>query len=885
MSLTLPFRPLSPLLVATAAVAVTLGLAAPGMADQVRDNEWWLAEVNIMKAWQTTRGGGVTVAVLDTGVDASQPDLSGSVITGPDYTRSGRRPGTTYWGVHGTAMAALIAGHGHGPGQADGMIGVAPKAKIISVRVSLEELDPLRADAAMTSRLPTAIASGIAYAVRHGAKVIDLPLDPGASYADGTPGAAAAAGGSTAEQNAVSYALRAGVVLVAPAGDDGPGWSQFNYPAAYRGVISVGSFDKTFVKSRFSSRRPYVTLTAPGEGIITAIPGAGYATVRSTSAASAVVAGMAALIRARYPGMTPWQVSRALSQGTRYRPVGGRNHGSGYGTADAMRALNAAAKIEAAAHPVARAASPSPQAGRSTASGRAAVIRDALIGGAAVLLLFSVLIAMQLSRRRKRAPGGPLPNRPLRPPPPPAVRSVGPEMSGPQTVAPWDRSTIEQQRPQLGPVPKLATGRRARPSEGPPWEPAPKPKSEPPWGLIESAPSGSIGGGYVDPAAGMNGRSDAIWHAEPGSLGSAAPRDPSSRPVGTPPSLPAFPDSTGPAAGLPGPGPAAGFPGTAPSPDFPGPAAGPVFPGTARDAELPGPAPAADLPGTAPGDDFAGSSQGDDFARTARDAELPVPAPPADFPGTAPGDDFPGTGFPDPSGRHDASTLYGTDAPFVPREPYGAHGHADSSWPYGHGQDSATGHGTGSHVSAASSAPGRYGMAAPLSALGWQNIAEPQASPQPHAPAGPQGTAGPQDALEPLGIPEPLGVPEPLGNPEPLGAPDPLGAPEPLSAAEQDTGRAVDGEPPRSANAWNPSAKTEDFPAVSGGLHRGGEAGESWPPASPFYPQRFAAPGDPRHARPGDHPASAAADTQAFPVIPLPEIGSYPDDDEDDRHL
>ncbi len=468
VSLKLPRRPLPSLAATalaatatatTAVVAVALAVA-PGAADQVRDGEWWLNQVHVTKAWQVSRGAGVTVAVLDTGVNPDQPDLAGYVTSGPDYTGSARHPGDSYWGGHGTAMAVLIAGHGHGPGRADGIIGVAPKAKIMSVRVTLEELDPLRTDTAMASKLPAAIAAGIRYAANHGAKVIDLPLDPGAAYADGSSGAAAAAGGASAERKAVAYALSKAVVLIAPAGDDGPGPGQVNYPAAYPGVISVGAFDKTFTKSQFSSRRSYVTLTAPGEGIITATPGTGYTLLASTSAASAEVAGMAALIRARYPGLTPRQVGQALTEGTRYRPAGGRQNGSGYGTADAAGALTAAAKIQAATQPTSPAtpSSAPPQTGQVTTHRGGTLLRDALIGGAGLLLLLSLSLALRLSRRRKRAFTGSR-HRPPRPRSDVATNSA-------QAAGQWYTSVGKPQLPELGAVPKLpaqtVAGRWAR---------------------------------------------------------------------------------------------------------------------------------------------------------------------------------------------------------------------------------------------------------------------------------------------------------------------------------------------------------------------------------------------------------------------------------------
>ena len=111
------------------------------------------------------------------------------------------------------------------------------------------------------------------------------------------------------------------MVLVAPAGDEGTGTNAVNYPAAYHGVIAVGAFDQHFVKAPFTNRQPYVTVTAAGAGVTAANPSSlsandpakAYTQLNSTSAASAMVAGMAALIRAQFPDLTPAQVTRALT--------------------------------------------------------------------------------------------------------------------------------------------------------------------------------------------------------------------------------------------------------------------------------------------------------------------------------------------------------------------------------------------------------------------------------------------------------------------------------------------------------------------------------------------------------------------------------------------
>jgi Subtilase family len=405
---------------AVAWAALSIGAAS---ADQVRQGEWWLGALHVAQAQQTTQGAGVTIALLDTGVDPAQADLAGSVIPGPDFTKSGEKLGSQFYGIHGTAMASLIVGHGHGQGDADGVLGVAPAAKLLSVRVALDAGDPLLDESSAVSALPGAIADGIRYAVNNGAQVIDLPLDPGQSVnslvATPTPAPApntpltpleaaqqTAAGGSAAEQSAVAYALSKGVVLVAPGGDNGAGTDDPNFPADYHGVISVGAFDSSFTKAAFSSHQSYVTLTAAGSGMTAATP-TGYTTVSSTSAASAIVTGIAALIKSEYPQLTPAQITQALTTSTAF-PGTGITDGSGHGTADAARALAAAKTIagpglgRADAGAVSRANPGAPSVPFISQAMEPKIKRDGLLSGAVLVILLVPIIIYALMRRRRR---------------------------------------------------------------------------------------------------------------------------------------------------------------------------------------------------------------------------------------------------------------------------------------------------------------------------------------------------------------------------------------------------------------------------------------------------------------------------------------------------
>ncbi|MEZ7127517.1 S8 family serine peptidase [Nonomuraea sp. AD125B] len=298
-----------------------------------RAGQWQLGALRLPEAWRRSEGRGVLVAVLDTGVDARHPDLAGAVVEGPDLTGAARGHGP--WGHHGTAMAGLIAGRGHGPGRAAGVVGVAPGARVLSVRVTLESGDPQR------ERQPRggsdALARGIRYAADQGADVISMSLGGGSGTREG----------SAAEEEAVRYALGRGAVLVASSGNDGDSANRKNFPAAYPGVIAVGAVDRGLRVAGFSNRQDYLSVVAPGTQIVTADGAGSYAVGDGTSSAAAMVAGIAALVRSAHPGLSPQEVRKAIEQGTRRRPPGGHNRTYGHGVADALLALRAADELRA----------------------------------------------------------------------------------------------------------------------------------------------------------------------------------------------------------------------------------------------------------------------------------------------------------------------------------------------------------------------------------------------------------------------------------------------------------------------------------------------------------------------------------------------------------
>ena len=374
---------------ACAGTAATAGLVAAPVAsadpaDSVQDGQMWALDMmNVPSAWAAgNEGQGVTVAVLDSGVAPNVSDLTGSVVTGPDLTGVSTAPSNPDWGQHGTWMASVIAGHGHGPDGQDGIMGVAPKAKILSVRVIPDRNDPGYStyEKEAEDRVQDSLATGIRYAVNHGADVISMSIGYSAP--------------STSVRSALQYAYGHGVAVVASSGNSGDtssasknGYAPLKFPADYPGVIGVAAVSSGGHVAGFSSDNLSVEVAAPGVNISAQGRDGQYWLVTGTSPACALVAGVAALIKARYPGLAPDLLAKALTSTTHYRPAGGYDQQVGFGTVNATAALTAAAQL---AHERA------PQTGTAASNNfgggpSAAPANPVAPRGSGQLILFSVL--------------------------------------------------------------------------------------------------------------------------------------------------------------------------------------------------------------------------------------------------------------------------------------------------------------------------------------------------------------------------------------------------------------------------------------------------------------------------------------------------------------
>jgi subtilisin family serine protease len=328
-------------LAAVTALIMTVG-PAPARADTVRNAQMWvLNAVDAPAAWQVTKGQGVTVAVIDSGVNPDVSDLTGSVIPGPDLTGVGTPESNPNWGMHGTWMASLIAGHGH-DGGGSGIMGVAPMARVLSIRVITNSGDPgyARYQRQSQARHQRELATAIKYAISHGAGVISMSLG------DGAP--------SLPVRLALQEALNHNIVVLASSGNSGnapgaraQGHAPLSFPADYPGVLSVAAVGQDGAPAGFSSDNLSVQVAAPGVQVPAQGQDGGYWLVSGTSPACALAAGVAALIRSADPALPPDLVRQAITTTTSNRPPGGYDDEVGFGTVDAAAALAAAARLSA----------------------------------------------------------------------------------------------------------------------------------------------------------------------------------------------------------------------------------------------------------------------------------------------------------------------------------------------------------------------------------------------------------------------------------------------------------------------------------------------------------------------------------------------------------
>ena len=363
--------------------------AAPAASanDGARAAEWPLTAYGAAQlVWPHSTGKGVIVAVVDSGVRATHVDLTGQVLPGTDVVHGGNGETDYSTDGHGTGIASLIAGHGHGPNDEDGIMGLAPGAKILPVGVG---------------NVPNTatVTQGIRYAVDHGATVINLSL--ASQFSESAP-----------EEQAVAYAESKNVVVVAGAGNTGT--EEDDYPASYPGVVSVSGVDQNGSEWTGSTFSSHVVVAAPAVDIVRDGDGSDTQMYKDdgTSYATAYVSAIAALIRSAYPQLTAGQVINMIIKGASL-PAGvtapDLHYGYGTARADQWALWAQLAKNPGPASgplPQAALASSTPTVAAPTGSSHVAddddMIALAILGGVALVLLLIVLLFVRLARSRRR---------------------------------------------------------------------------------------------------------------------------------------------------------------------------------------------------------------------------------------------------------------------------------------------------------------------------------------------------------------------------------------------------------------------------------------------------------------------------------------------------
>jgi thermitase len=274
-------------------------------------SQWHLAKVQAPAAWDLTTGNLATViAILDTGVNSSHPDLSGKVLGGYNYVAG--NTDTSDDNGHGTGVAGTAAPN------SNNLVGVAGPAWVNAIL-------PVKVLDANGSGTYSGIANGIIYAADRDARVINLSLGGSSS--------------SRTLQDAVNYAWNKKAVIIAAAGNNGTDAAV--YPGACQNVVAVSATRSDDTLASWSSYGSFVDLAAPGEGIITLSSSGGYASVSGTSFSSPLTAGVVALMMARNLALTNAQVVDILLKNTDDLGVPGLDTSFGSGRLNAFRSVSA----------------------------------------------------------------------------------------------------------------------------------------------------------------------------------------------------------------------------------------------------------------------------------------------------------------------------------------------------------------------------------------------------------------------------------------------------------------------------------------------------------------------------------------------------------------
>ncbi|MBM7441740.1 type VII secretion-associated serine protease mycosin [Streptomyces sp. HB132] len=410
---TTPSRRLLTTAAATAVLFVTLPVV-PAAADDATQctfpskkytgRPWALQRVLMDELWEQSTGKGVRVAVIDTGVDVKNPQLTKAVDAGSGRNfldknlkdengakiERGKENGTTDVVGHGTKVAGIIAAR---EAKGTGFTGLAPDATII----------PIQQNDAEGHGTAETLAQAIDYAAGQArADVINISQDT-----------ANAVKPAPELEQAVNAALAKDIVIVASAGNDGLGGnSKKTYPASFAGVLAVASSDRNNERAAFSQSGNFVGVAAPGVDMISTVPGGGHCSDNGTSFSAPYVAGVAALIKAKHKDWTQKQIVAQIEQ-TAERSIAGHDHLVGWGVVDPVRALTEDDKPieEPVAHEgVSKGEAPVPAAIHlgETADERNARLATYVVVGGAVLVaaIAGSAVAVRDSRRRQARPGG-----------------------------------------------------------------------------------------------------------------------------------------------------------------------------------------------------------------------------------------------------------------------------------------------------------------------------------------------------------------------------------------------------------------------------------------------------------------------------------------------